>query len=292
MPIILIAVFMTVSSTLGNARAAGPAFTSWTETFVDRSRPTPAGAAAPAQPARTLATTIYRPRGKGPFPLIVFAHGSGGHPDKFTQLLRAWAKAGYVVAAPAFPLSNSTVAQNSKNDSDVANQPADMSFVLTQMLRKSRDPKHRLHGAIDRRHVGAAGLSLGGAATYLAVYDDCCRDRRFRAAMVLDGLRLGSALRLDGHAPLLIAHSDTDPRLPYALARAAYDAAAPPVWLVTLHGASHASQWENDPTPYDTVDERFTTDFWDATLKGKHAARARLQRDATVDGLSSIESRP
>src|SRR5207249_4053124 len=114
-----------------------PAFTSWTETFVDRSRPTAAGAATPAAPDRTLVTTIYRPKGKGPFPLIVFAHGSNGHPDKFTQLLGVWAAAGYVVVAPAFPLTNSTVLQNPKNVGDVTNQPADMSFVLTQVLHEN-----------------------------------------------------------------------------------------------------------------------------------------------------------
>jgi dienelactone hydrolase len=274
-----------------HAATAAPAFTSWKETFVDTSRPTAAGAATPAAPDRTLVTTIYRPKGKGPFPLIVFAHGSNGHPDKFTQLLGAWAAAGYVVAAPAFPLTNSTVPQAPANATDVASQPADVSFVLTQVLREGRDPKSKLSHAIDRRRLGAAGLSLGGATTYLAVFDDCCRDPRFTAAMVLDGLRLGNALRLDGHVPLLIAHSDTDPVLPYSSARAAYDAAKAPVWFVTLHGASHASQWEDDPTPYDTIGEHLTVDFWDATLKGEQAAFTRLQRDATVADLSSIESR-
>jgi dienelactone hydrolase len=274
------------------AAKAGPqrAFTSWKETFVDASRPTAAGAATPAAPDRTLVTTIYRPKGQGPFPLIVFGHGSNGHPDKFSELLTAWAEAGYVAAAPAFPLTNSTVPQAPKNVGDVANQPADMSFVLTQVLRENRDPKSDLYRAIDRRHIGAAGLSLGGATTYSAVFDDCCRDRRFTAAMVLDGIRLGSALRLDGHVPLLIAHADTDPAIPYSTAQAASRDAAPPVWLVTLHGASHASQWENDPTPYDAAGAELTVDFWDATLGGDKRAFARLERDATIPDLVSIES--
>ena len=63
------------------------------------------------------------------------------------------------------------------------------------------------------------------------------------------------------------------------------------MWLVTLHGASHASQWEDDPTPYDTIDEHLTLDFWDATLRGRRPAFGRLVRDATVAELSSIESR-
>ena len=97
---------------------------------------------------------------------------------------------------------------------------------------------------------------------------------------------------LDGRIPLLIVHSDADPALPYALATTAFESAAPPVWFVTLHGASHASQFENDVTEYDEIGERITTDFWDATLRGKKAASRRLERDATVDGLSSIEVKP
>jgi dienelactone hydrolase len=269
-----------------------PAFTSWQETFVDSSRPTAAGAATPAARDRTLATTLYRPKGRGPFPLIVFAHGSSGHPDKFTQLLGRWAAAGYIVAAPAFPLTNSSLPQASANAGDVVNQPADVTFVLTQVLRENRDRTSKLFHSIDRRHLGAAGLSLGGATTYFAVFGDCCRDARFTSAMVLDGFLPGDGARLDGHVPLLIAHSDTDPAIPYGTARRAYDAAQSPVWLVTFHGASHASQWENDPTPYDAIGEVVTTDFWDATLRGKKAASAGLVRDATVEGLSSIESRP
>ncbi len=291
---------VTVAATLvpAAARAAPkPAFTSWKETLVDSSRPTPSGASTPAAPDRTLVTTVYRPSGHGPFPLIVFSHGLGGHPDKFTQLFSAWARAGYIVAAPAFPLTNSSVVGNSRNAGDVTNQPADVRFVLNQVLRQSRRAGTRLSGAVDARHIGAAGLSLGGMTTYGVVFDDCCRERRFQAAMVLDGIavHLGDdteQLRLDGHVPLLIAHSDTDPALPYTSARTTFEEAESPVWLVTLHGASHATQWENDPTPYDAIGERLTIDFWDATLRGRKAAWARLQRDATVAGLSAIESRP
>jgi dienelactone hydrolase len=295
---IVLAVLTVIAAVPATARAAeGGYVTSWKQTFVDSSRPTNAGASTPAAPDRTLVTTLYRPSGKGPFPLIVFSHGLSGHPDKFTDLLGAWASAGYVVAAPAFPLTNSTVAGNVQNAGDVGNQPGDVRFVLTQVLRESRRSGTRLSGAVDTHHIGAAGLSLGGLTTYGVTFDDCCRDARFAAAMVLDGIGapLGGPddqLQFDGHIPLLIAHSDTDPAIPYVTARGTFDAADSPVWLVTLHGASHATQWENDPTPYDAIGKRLTIDFWDATLRGRKAAWARLTRDATVDGLSSVESRP
>ena len=291
------AALVGLGALVGAPSAAAPRpFTTWNETFVDPARPTPAGATTPEAPNRTLVTTLYRPAGKGPFPLIVFSHGYDGHPDKFTELLGSWAAAGYVVAAPAFPLTNASVARENQNAGDVASQPGDVQFVLSQVLQEARRKGTRLSGAIDRRHIGAAGLSLGGLTTYGVTFDDCCRDPRFTAAMVLDGISapLGGPddqLRFDGHIPLLIAHSDTDPAIPFSTARSAYDSAAAPVWFVTFHGASHATQWENDPTPYDAIGERLTVDFWNATLRGRKAAYAALDRDATVANLSSIESR-
>ena len=78
-----------------------------TMTFVDTSRSTPPWDGMPGKPSRTLVTTIWYPArasGEGPYPLIVFAHGLGASPQEYQQLLTAWAAAGYVVAAPLFPL--------------------------------------------------------------------------------------------------------------------------------------------------------------------------------------------
>ena len=263
-----------------------PGHTSWKVTFVDTSRRTVPQTGA-ARPSRTLLTTIYRPNGDGPFPLIVFSHGSAGNPDKFTKLFSVWANAGFAVAAPAFPLTNDRAAAFGANLGDVVNQAPDISFVIDKVLALDRQPGGRLFRAINDRRIGAGGLSLGGFDTYLLVYGACCRDRRITAVAVLDGARPNAPL--DGHVPLLIAHSDTDPVIPYASALAAFKAAPAPAWFVTLHGASHATQWENDVTPYDHIAEQITSDFWDATLDANASAFTRLQRDATVSGLSSIQ---
>src|SRR5918996_5415002 len=77
-----------------------------TETFVDTSRPTESASGQGNAPTRTLVTEIRYPQADGPFPLIVLAHGQTGHPDKFSQLMAAWASSGYVVAAPLFPLTS------------------------------------------------------------------------------------------------------------------------------------------------------------------------------------------
>src|SRR5262249_61512946 len=154
-------------------RAAGPPTApadpalparTWQVTPPDTSRSTDATASTPAQPKRVLATTITYPVGvKHPVPLVVLAHGDNGHPNKFSRLIGAWAAAGYVVAAPAFPLT-SNMAPGGGTPGDVRNQPTDVSFVIDEILKmgqpRSGGP---LAGLIDGRHIGVAGLSLGGA---------------------------------------------------------------------------------------------------------------------------------
>ena len=72
----------------------------------------------------------------GPFPLVVFGHGFNATPGIYARLLQAWARAGYVVAAPFFPLSNAN-APGGADEADIVNQPADMSFVITRILAAS-----------------------------------------------------------------------------------------------------------------------------------------------------------
>ncbi len=98
----------------------------------------------PGHPARGRArwsTVIrYPTRATGPLPLIVFGHGFAVTPAYYFRLLRAWARAGYVVAAPVFPLENAN-APGGPNESDLVNQPRDMSFVITSMLtQRERSP--------------------------------------------------------------------------------------------------------------------------------------------------------
>ncbi len=93
----------------------------------------------PGQPSlpRPLTTIIRYPSNlAGPLPLIVFGHGFAVTPRPYAALLTAWARAGYVVAAPVFPLGNGD-APGGPNEADLVNQPRDMSFVITQLLRAS-----------------------------------------------------------------------------------------------------------------------------------------------------------
>jgi dienelactone hydrolase len=259
--------------------------------LVDASRPTEAGAGLPHRDDRHLVTDVYLPAGTGPFPFIAFSHGLNGHPRKFTQLLGHWADAGYAVAAPTFPLSNDEV-PGEATWTDVANQPGDISFVVDQVLAANEDPQSPLFGAIDPQHIGVAGLSLGGATTYGVAFNDCCRDDRPIAAMVLDGARLavGGAFRMDSGLPLLIIHADEDYALPYTEAADAYADAVAPKWFITLHGLAHAEPFEDTPHPTDDLVVASTIAFWDRYLRGDRSAEERLVAAVGPAPLATLES--
>ena len=267
------------------------------ETFtldlVDVTRPTPAGAGLPGSDRRELRTDVYVPAGEGPFPFIAFSHGLSGHPRKFTQLLSAWADQGYLVAAPAFPLSNDQV-PGEPTFADLPDQPGDISFVIDHVLAANEDPEDPLYGTVDPEHIGVAGLSLGGATTYGVAFNDCCRDDRPIAAMVLDGARLavGGEFQMGSGLPLLIVHADEDYALPYAEAADAYADAVAPKWLVTLHEAAHAEPFEDTPDPADELVVEVTTAFWDRWLKEDESATDRLAEAVTPASLATLEAQP
>src|SRR5947209_17395761 len=145
---------ITTMSRTPSARrpAPGPPFgvALLTLRLVDSSRTIrlPAGRVEP----RPLITILRYPvRAHCPCPLIVFGHGFAVTPAPYAALLRAWTRAGYVVAAPIFPLGNAD-APGGPNESDLVNQPGDMSFIITRL--SSVFPR-----LIDRHRVAVAGQS-------------------------------------------------------------------------------------------------------------------------------------
>src|SRR5205807_3675742 len=106
---------------------------------------------------RTLVTEIFAPtHPDGRLPLIVFGHGYAVTPAPYTPLLRAWARAGFVVAAPIFPLENAN-APGGPNEADLVNQPRDMSFVISSLLSLDARRSGYLAGRLDRRAIAVSG---------------------------------------------------------------------------------------------------------------------------------------
>ena len=280
------------STTTTTTAPTNLAVTRITETFVDHSRRTDDPDHTRSAPTRTLVTDIYIPAGEGPYPLVLHAHGADGDARKFTLLARAWARHGYVVAIPTFPLTSDT-SGGPVVIGDYVQQPADLHFILDQALHLAATQDTPLTGKIDTHHIGLSGLSLGGATAYGFGFNTCCRDPRLTAVIIMSGIKLPFAD--DPYVfdkPTLIFHGTADPVLPYSGARTVYATAAPPKYFVSLLGAGHAPQYEDTPDPHDAVVIAATLDFWNTYLKGQDAARARLLTDAHHPPLSSIQSAP
>ncbi|HEY1737208.1 MAG TPA: hypothetical protein VGI86_00775, partial [Acidimicrobiia bacterium] len=200
---------------------------------------------AGSTPGRPLPTRIYVPTvdgavARGSFPLFVWAHGIDATATTFDSLLRAVAARGYVVAAPTFPLTRSG-GQGSERFFDYANQPKDVSFVISHVL--AIDGAHgSMHpGLIDPARIAMGGHSLGAVTTMGLVGNTCCIDTRIRAAVEIDGAPLafpeGAAVATK--VPLLVIHGSDDILFPLSDGKALYSAAAAPKDLIVLHGVPH-----------------------------------------------------
>ena len=273
-------------------------------TFVDKSRPTAPNRTYPGAPSRKLPTMLLYPaKGKaggaavenarplairGGFPLVVFSHGFGANGPAYKPLLELFVRRGYVVAAPTFPLSSSG-APGGPNLGDFANQPGDVSYVITRVLRLRRN--HRgLAKTISRDHIGVGGHSLGAATTFGVAANSCCLDRRIDAAVPISGILLpfrNGTFFSKPTPPLLVIHGNEDGTVPYSAGAGAYSQAPAPKALLTLEQAPHTpflSPWL-DPTV------RTTTDFLDGYLKNDRRALKRLGKDGNVAGVASLQQK-
>jgi len=226
--------------------------------LVDASRPTAGAPGVAASTTRALPTTVHLPTGTGPAPLIVLAHGAAGAPEKFGELAAAWADAGYVVAAPRFPLTNQDVVPPVIGD--LGEQSRDVRFVIDALTTGE------LAGRVDADHIGLFGLSLGA----LTAWGEALGpepDGRIDALVQSDGATLVDDVAAVPF-PVFVAHSDVDPIFAYADVVADYDALAGPTYLLTLHDAVHAAVGEDTVTAADVVYRQATTAFWDRTLRG------------------------
>lgn len=275
-------------------------------TFVDTSRVTKAHNGQPELPSRTLPTQVWYPaqgppggrdqpnapadRAHGPYPLVVFSHGFTGNGPVYGGILREWVKAGYVVAAPTFPLTHGGT-PGGPDITDYVEQPADVSFVLGEMLRLNHEPGSGLRHTIDPTKIAAAGHSLGAITTIGVMYNSCCRDARFSAAIPISGLELpfpGGKSDFT-RRPSLFIHGDADGSVPYSADHNVFlNKARRPKFFLTLFGAGHVDLFLNAPGK---VINKSVVDFLDLYLKDRPSGLARIRQDGNKAGVSSLDVR-
>jgi len=275
-------------------------------TFVDTSRVTMAHNGQPQLPSRTLPTKVWYPapgapgggdqpdapaaRRYGPYPLVIFSHGYTGNGPVYGPFVREWVEAGYVVAAPTFPLTHGGTPGGTVLN-DYVQQPADVSFVIDQLLRLNHQPGSGLRDVIDPKRIAAAGHSLGAITTIGVAYNSCCRDPRIKAAIPISGIELpfpGGASQFT-RTPSLFIHGDADGTVPYSLGRDVFlKQARRPKFLLTLFGAGHVDLFLNAPGKVIT---KSVVDFLDFYIKQRPSGLTRIHRDGNKAGVSSLDAR-
>jgi predicted dienelactone hydrolase len=250
--------------------------------WVDRTRVTPRTSAFPGAPDRTLRVLIWAPHASGPLPLLIMAHGFGGLPEKFDAFARSVAAAGFLVAAPAFPLTNENApGGHESNLRDLINQPADLRFVLTQLLDATVRAGDPLSGHIAANQVAVLGHSIGAVTVLALTRKTCCQDDRVRASVIVSALEplvdivFGGAPLSPHGPPTLILHGTADESAPYSNAPLLYGLIDPPRVLVGLLQGTHSELLESQvdpPVPARDAAQRATIAFLDALFRGRAPA--------------------
>jgi dienelactone hydrolase len=245
------------------------------------------GTPGPADAPNALPAT-----GAGPFPLIVFGHGFAVTPATYAALLHSWASAGYVVAAPVFPLGNAN-APGGPTEADLVNQPRDMSFVISRMLGLDAAPGGSLAGMIAPTRIAVAGQSDGAETALAVAYSRRLRDPRVAAAVVLAGAMMSGigGYSFAGGPPLLAVQGTRDvfnePRYTYAY----FALARRPKYMLRLIGAEHLPPYTRQQPQLGIV-ERVSTAFLDGYLKNSGGGPGSVRALGTVRGVSQLLADP
>jgi predicted dienelactone hydrolase len=257
--------------------------------FVDTSRATPRTGSFAGAATRTLRTLIWEPATAGPLPLVVMAHGFGASPEDFDAFARTVAAAGFLLAAPAFPLTNENVPGGQLTLADLKNQPGDLSFIITQLLEATATASDPLHGRLLPGDVAVLGQSLGSATVLGVTRQSCCRDPRVRASILSATPLLPGAFGPEPPSaagpPTLMLHGTADTTVPYMIATQLYGMFDPPRFLVGLTGARHSDALESQvepPIAARDAGQRATIAFLNAVFRA-----APAEFDSTLAALAA-----
>lgn len=255
----------------------------------------------------------------GRYPLVVFSHGNGGIRFQSVFFALHLASHGYVVASPDH--HGNTFVDALAGIADpmvVTNRPADMSFVIDQMLALSATPGSILAGAVDGDRIGASGHSFGGFTDFILAGGTGSAfgafvDPRVRAIMPqAPAAALPDVLFENIKIPTLIIGGTIDGTTPFpANQQRPFDLIPPGPAIVALAELANAGHFtfsdfcevdrqlleflggfeeacEPKHLPWrhaHDIINYLALEFFDGTLRGDAAALARL----TPAGLAGIE---
>lgn len=228
--------------------------------FIDPSRGIRASMGFAGANVRRLDVLLSPPSSAGPWPLLVYCHGTDGSADNATWLVEALSRAGYLVAAPFFPLTSRAAHTRvtAPDISDAGEQVRDVRFLIDTLLA---DPTWRKR--IDPERIGLVGHSLGAITCWFASFGHHTRDPRIAATAMLGagdptiaakvsnlGLAEAGPSSVSVPALLVTAKKDLFSRMigPHGTA---FPKIPTPKWEVAIEGACHVWFHDGDDWPED-----------------------------------------
>jgi dienelactone hydrolase len=249
-------------------------------------------------PRRLLVSVFYPQAAAGAaaarrrLPMLVFAPGFMQCGTRYRDMLRSWATAGYVVVTVNFPESDCKVG-SAATESDLVNQPGDMSYVVTQLLARSAAATGFFGGLIDPDRIAVTGQSDGGDTVAALAANTCCGDRRVRAIAVLSGAEwpaMPGRYFTRRPAPMLFVQGSADTINPPGCSVVMYRAdPARARYYLDLLGATHVQPYWGT-NRYEKTVVRVTTAFFDRYLLGQAGGLAAMRADGTVPHLAAFHS--
>ncbi len=169
---------------------------------------------------------------KGPFPVVLFAHGYGAYPLANSTSEVGVASWGFVVASVDYferGLANQVL--NKKYPNDPTRDPRLMLASLDLLGHENSDTASPLYGIVDTSKVGAVGHSAGGNTAFDALKDP-------RVAVAIGYAPVGP----DGapaHKPTMIIAGSLDNALTPAELTKEYASFPPPKRRIQVQNAGH-----------------------------------------------------
>lgn len=229
----------------------------------------------------------------GPFPMIVFAPGFMQCGAPYSKLLSFWATAGYVVVVVNFPDSDCLV--SNPTEDDMLNQPRDMSYVITRMLKLSRAKHGVFAGLLNPKQIAIAGQSDGGDTVAAIAANTCCTDRRVSAVAVESGSvwpkmrgRYFTRSFATHPMPILFSQGSADTINPPGCSVTLYHAdRAKANFYLDLFGASHTGPYWGTNT-YERIVAKVTLAFFNRYVLRHPHAGSTMREQGNVSGLAAL----